>query len=275
MAAIVWKGFVSFGLVTFPVRLFAAARAEHVQFHMLHRKDLSRVKEVWYCAQENKPIDRSDIVKGYEASKGEYVVVDDDELKQIAPPTATTMEILQFVHDGEVDPIYFESSYYVAPDEAAAKAYQLFGQALAQTKYHAIAKLAMHGREHIVLIRPHAETMMLHTLFYPNELHEANRVAPRSTKLPAKEMELAKSLVQHLAAPFKPSTLHDSYRENVERLIRQKQKGQKISVVAKPKKAPVIDMMEALKRSLAAASTAGAQSTGRKGTAKKSKRTAA
>src|SRR6185295_5780271 len=99
MDAIVWKGFVSFGLVTFPVRLFAAARAEHIQFHMLHRKDLSRVKEVWYCAEENKPIGRSDIVKGYEASKGEYVVVDDDELKQIAPPTATTMEILQFVHD--------------------------------------------------------------------------------------------------------------------------------------------------------------------------------
>ena len=275
MAAIVWKGFVSFGLVTFPVRLFAAARAEHVQFHMLHRKDLSRVKEVWYCAQENKPIDRSDIVKGYEAGKGEYVVVDDEEVKQIAPPTATTMEILQFVHDGEVDPIYFESSYYVAPDEAAAKPYQLFAQALAQTKYHAIAKLAMHGREHIVLIRPRGETMVLHTLFYPSELHEANRVAPKSTKLPAKETELAKSLVQHLAAPFKPSTFHDTYRENVERLIRQKQKGQKISVVAKPKKAPVIDMMEALKQSLAAASTRGAQSKARKGTAKRSKRTAA
>jgi len=275
MDAIVWKGFVSFGLVTFPVRLFAAARAEHIQFHMLHRKDLSRVKEVWYCAEENKPIGRSDIVKGYEASKGEYVVVDDDELKQIAPPTATTMEILQFVHDGDVDPIYFESSYYVAPDEAAAKPYQLFAQALLQTKYQAIAKLAMHGREHIVLIRPHADTMVLHTLFYPNELHQANRAAPKSTKLAAKEMELAKSLVQHLAAPFKPSTFHDKYRENVERLIRQKHKGEKISVVAKPKKAPVIDMMEALKQSLAAASTRGAHSKARKDTAKRSKRTAA
>src|SRR5579863_7070297 len=154
MAAVAWKGFVSFGLVTFPVRLFAAARAEHVQFHMLHRKDLSRVKEVWYCAAENKPIDRSDIVKGYEAGKGEYVVVDDQELKQIAPATATTMEILQFVREGDVDPIYFESSYYVDPDEAASKPYQLFAQTLLQTIYHAIGKLAMHGREHIVLLRP-------------------------------------------------------------------------------------------------------------------------
>ena len=126
MPAVVWKGFVSFGLVTFPVRLFAAARAEHVQFHMLHGKDLSRVKEVWYCAEENKPIDRSDIVKGYEASKGEYVVVDDEELKKIAPPTATTMDIVQFVRNDEVDPIYFESSYFVGPEENAAKPYQLF-----------------------------------------------------------------------------------------------------------------------------------------------------
>src|SRR5579872_3676434 len=252
MAAVVWKGFVSFGLVTFPVRLFAAARAEHVQFHMLHRKDLSRVKEVWYCAEENKPIDRSDIVKGYEASKGEYVVIDDEELKQIAPPTATNMEIVQFVRNDEVDPIYFESSYFVGPEENAAKPYQLFLQALILTKYHAVAKLAMHGREHIVLIRPADDTMILHTLFYPNELHEANRAAPKSTvKLPAKEVELAKSLVQHLASPFKPSMFQDTYRENVQRLIEQKQKGQRVSAVAKPRKAPVIDLMEALKRSLA------------------------
>ena len=118
--------------------------------------------------------------------------------------------------------------------------------------------------------------MVLHTLFYPNELHEANRATGKSMKLPAKEMELAKSLVQHLASPFKPSNFHDSYRENVERLIRQKQKGQKISVVAKPKKAPVIDMMEALKRSLAATSARSVPTKARKdGVAKKSKRTAA
>src|ERR1700730_13314236 len=97
MAATVWKGYISFGLVSFPVRLFSAARAETVHFHMLHKKDLSRVKEVWYCAEENKPIERSDIVKGYEVSKGEYVAVEDEELKKIAPPTASTMEILQFV----------------------------------------------------------------------------------------------------------------------------------------------------------------------------------
>ncbi len=105
MPATVWKGYISFGLVSFPVRLLAAARAESVHFHMLHKKDLSRVKEVWYCAEENKPIDRSDIVKGYETSKDKYVVVEDEELKKIAPTTATTMDILQFVGSDEVDPI--------------------------------------------------------------------------------------------------------------------------------------------------------------------------
>lgn len=274
MAAVVWKGFVSFGLVTFPVRLFAAARAEHVQFHMLHRKDLSRVKEVWYCAQENKPIDRADIVKGYETSKGNYIVVDEEELKKVAPATATTMDIVQFVHNDEVDPIYFESSYYVGPDENAAKAYQLFLQALTLTKQHAIAKVTMHSREHVVLIRPGKGAMVLHTLFYPDELHEANRTAPKSgLKLPPKEVELAKSLVQHLTAPFKPAQFHDSYRENIDRLIEQKQKGKGVTSIPHPKRAPVIDLMEALKRSLA--STSGNAGNVRARPVKRSKKTRA
>src|SRR4051812_17316509 len=110
MAATVWNGSISFGLVSFPVRLLAAARAESVHFHMLHKKDQSRVKEVFYCIEEDKPIDRADIQKGYEISKGEYVVVEDEELKKIAPPTASSMDVLQFVDSEEVDPLYFESS---------------------------------------------------------------------------------------------------------------------------------------------------------------------
>src|SRR5579872_3569996 len=114
MASPVWKGFISFGLVSFPVRLSAAARADPVRFHMLHRKDLSRIKEVFYCAEEDKPVSRDELVKGYEIRKGEYVVVEPEELKSIEPPTAATMEIVQFARESEVDPIYFESSYYLA-----------------------------------------------------------------------------------------------------------------------------------------------------------------
>jgi len=229
MPATVWKGFISFGLVSFPVRLFSAARGETVHFHMLHKKDMSRVKEVWYCADENKPIDRSEIIKGYESGKKKYVAVEDEELKKIAPATATTMEVLQFVASDEVDPILFERSYYVAAESESAKPYVLFMAALTQTNQDAIAKIAMHNREHVVLIRPSGGGLVLHTLYYAAELHKANKKETPTAKYSAKELELAKSLVNHLPAPFKPNQFHDTYRENVERLIRQKQKGQKIT----------------------------------------------
>jgi DNA end-binding protein Ku len=249
--AIVWKGFLSFGLVSFPVRLLAGARAETVHFHLLHRKDHSRVIEVWYCVEENEPIERSEIAKGYEIAKGKYVVVEDEELKQIAPPTATSMDILQFVGQGEVDPIYFESSYYVAAEDKTAKPYVLFLAALKETKQEAIAKIALHQREHIVLIRPDEGGLVLHTLYYANELHKANRRPAPKTKYSAQELELAMSLVKQLTAPFKPQEFTDTYRENVERLIEQKRKGRKISAVEQPRRAPVVDLMEALKKSLA------------------------
>ena len=252
MAAIVWKGYISFGLVSFPVRLFAAARAEAVHFHMLHSKDLSRVKEVWYCAEENKPIERSDIVKGYETAKGHYVVVEEEELKSVAPATAATMDILQFVPEADVDPIYFEKSYYLAPGEDVGKPYALFLKALQETKYSALAKVTMHGREHVVLIRRAGTDLLLHTLFYADELHKANKQkAPEKGSASRKELDLAVELIHKLAGPFRPEEFHDTYRENVLKLIDQKKKGQKITTQPKPKRAPVIDLMEALKKSIA------------------------
>src|SRR5450432_1439856 len=250
MASTVWKGYISFGLVSFPVRLFSAARAETVHFHLLHKKDQSRVKEVWYCAEENKSIERSEIVKGFEVRKGQYVEVEDEELKKIAPATATTMDILQFVGSDEVDPIFFESSYYVAPEDKTAKPYTLFMAALEETKQDAIAKIAMHNREHVVLIRPAEGGLILHTLYYAGELHKANKSEAPKKSFTGKELDMAKSLVSHLTAPFKPEQFHDTYRENVERLIAEKKKGKKITLVPQPRKAPVIDLMEALKRSL-------------------------
>jgi DNA end-binding protein Ku len=265
MPATVWKGYLSFGLVSFPVRLFAAARPETIHFHMLHKKDLSRIKEVWYCAEENKPIERADIVKGYEYSKGEYVVLEAEELKKIAPPTASSMDILQFVRDDEVDPIFLESSYYLAPEEAASKPYALLLKAMTDTKYYAVAKVTMHGREHIVVIRPTENGMVLHTLYYVNELHKANAKGrvPKS-QYTAKEMQLAKSLISSLASPFKPEVYHDQYRENVERLIEQKEKGQKITAVKQPKVAPVVDILAALQQSLKESAKAARKKTSKK-----------
>ncbi len=250
MASSVWKGYLSFGLVSFPIRLIAAARPQSVHFHMLHQKELSRIKEVWYCAEEDKPVDRGQIVKGYEYRKGEYVVVQDEELKKMAPPTARVMEILQFVRAAEVDPIYLEKSYYVAPEETVSKPYGLLLAAMAETRYVALAKVAMHNREHIVIIRPSGKTMMLHTMYFTDELHAANRPSVDNARFSEKEMDLAKKLIDTLASPFKPEQYEDEYRKNVEHLIEQKQKGHKVTATQQPKVAPVVDIFEALKKSL-------------------------
>ena len=208
MPATVWKGYLSFGLVSFPIHLSAAARAETVHLHMLHKKDDARIKEVWYCTEENKPVDRGDIVKGYEYSKGKYVVVEDAELKKVAPATATTMEILQFVHADEVDPIFFEKSYYVAPEAAGSKPYALLRKAMTETSFYAVAKIAMHAREHIVIIRPGEEGLVLHTMYFVDELHRGNKGAKTAeAKFSAKELEMAKRLIDTLASPFKPATV--------------------------------------------------------------------
>ncbi len=251
MAASVWKGYLSFGLVSFPVRLTTAARPETIHFHLLHEKDLSRLKEVWYCKEEDRPVERDEIVKGYEFEKGQYVVVGSEDLKRIAPPTARTMDILQFVRANEVDPIYLEKSYYVIPEEAVSKPYFLLMNAMTETKYYAIAKVTMHGREHIVVIRPARNGMVLHTMYYSDELHQANRVgSSQKSAFNDKELDLAKRLIDTLASPFKPEQYQDEYRKNVERLVEQKQKGQKITAVKQPRTAPVTNILEALKRSL-------------------------
>ena len=251
MPATVWKGFISFGLVSFPIRLFTAARSEPVRFHMLHKRDKSRVKEVWHCAEEDKPIERSEIVKGYEYASGKYIIVDDDELKKVAPKTATSMEIQQFVRADEVDPLYLDQSYYVAPEKGAEKPYALLHKSMAETNFFAVAKIAMHNREHIVIIRPAKEGLVLHTMYFANEVHAANRTAPpKNTKYSTRELTLAKQLIDTLASPFKPEQYEDEYRKNVEQLIAQKRKGREVAAVTAPKPSKVVDIVDALERSL-------------------------
>jgi len=258
MPGTVWKGYLSFGLVSFPIRLFAAARPQPVHFHMLHKKDLSRVREVFYCAAEDKPIERADIVKGYEYEKNRYVVVDSEDLEKIAPSTATVMEILQFVRMSEIDPIFFETSYYVAPEESVSRPYSLLFAAMRETEYDALAKVTMHGREHIVILRPSERGIVLHTMYFVDELQKANQAkvpAQSKTKRPdKKEMDLARRLIETLAAPFEPQKYRDEYKENVEKLIESKRNRKKIPSVKQPRKAPVIDLMQALQRSLAGGS---------------------
>jgi DNA end-binding protein Ku len=251
MASSVWKGHLTFGLVSFPVRLFSAARSETISFNLLHKDDHSRIKQVTYCQAEDKPVPRADLVKGYEYEKGRYVVIEDAEIKAVAPKTAKVMEILEFVKADQVDPIYLESSYYIAPDEGGEKPYALLFEALKQSRLFGVAKIAMHNREHIIILRPGAKGILLHTMYYCDEIRQVDEFRTDTTLVKDKELDLAKMLIASLEAEFEPQKYKDTYRENLQGMIEAKIEGRVVVETPEQKFAPVIDIMEALKRSLA------------------------
>lgn len=250
MASSVWKGHLTFGLVSFPVTLSVAARGETISFNQLHKPDGSRIKLVTFCQKEDKPIPRNEIVKGYEYEKDRYVVIDDEEIKKVAPKTAKIMEILEFVKAADVDPVYLETSYYMAPGEGGDKPYALLFEAMKQTGYYAVAKIAMHNREHIIVIRPSHSGMMLHTMYYRSEIRAADEFRTDISQLKDKELALARTLVESLADEFQPEKYHDTYRENLEKMISAKVEGQSVVETPTTHIAPVIDIMEALRKSL-------------------------
>ena len=249
MPSIVWRGFVSFGLVSFPVRLQAAARNKPIRFNMLHGEDLSRVKEVFYCRDEDKPLKRDDIVRGYEVAKGEFVVVTDEELKKIAPKTAKVIEIQQFLKAEDFDPVYLDKSYHMVPDGEIAKPYALLREVMKKRGQYAIAKVAMHNREHIVAMRPSGDEIMLHTLFFADEVQKAD-VKSRGEKFSEKEVQLAGQLIDSLTGKFQPDRFRDEYKENIEQLIEQKQKGERVHATRQASPRPVVNILQALQKSL-------------------------
>ena len=252
MAASVWSGYLTFGLISIPVRLFSGARSSGISFHQLHRDDLTRVKQQLICPLENKVLDRSEIVKGYEYRKNEYVVVEPEEIKQIEPKTAKNMEIIEFVKTSEVDPVYFDSSYYMMPEEAGRRPYALLTKALEESEYVGIAKLTMHNREYTVFLRPHEGGLMLHTMYYEEEVRKVEGFGAPDVDLKDAEVKVAHQLIEALAAEWEPEKFKDDFQENLKNLIQTKLEGGKIAEVEKPKKiAPVVDLMAALKQSLA------------------------
>ena len=250
MATSVWKGHLTFGLVSLPIRLFSAARAESVSFNLLHKSDNSRIKQVTYCQAEDKPVPRSELVKGYEYEKDHYVVVEDEDIKKVAPKTAKVMEILEFVETKDVDPVYLESSYYMAPDGGGEKAYALLFEALRKSGYSGVAKIAMHNREHIVILRPGQRGILLHTMYFTNEIRQVDEFRTDLDLVKEKELALAGTLIEALAAKFEPEKYKDTYRDNLMSMIQTKINGQKVVEAPEPHVAPVIDIMEALKRTL-------------------------
>jgi DNA end-binding protein Ku len=227
-----------------PVRLFSGARSQGISFNMLHRTDI--------CQAEGVVVDRADMVKGYEYRKDEYIIIEPEEIKKIEPQTAKTMEILEFVKTSEVDPVYFESSYYMLPEEAGRRPYALLTKALEESEYVAIAKITMHNREYTCFLRPSDGGMMLHTMYYAEEVKKVEGFGAPDVELKDAEVKVAHQLIEALADKWDPEKYHDNFQENLKKLIETKLEGGEVAAVEKPKKlAPVVDLMAALKQSLA------------------------
>jgi DNA end-binding protein Ku len=265
MAATVWKGYITFGLVSIPIRLFVAARPEHVEFHQVHAKCGTRIKQQLWCPTCEVTVSRDDLVKGYEARKGEFLQLTEEELKKVAPASTDTMDITEFVKIEEVDPIYYDTSYYALPESAGKKPYRLLVQAMEKSGYAALAKVGMHRREYIVVMRPHRDGLALHTMHYPNEVRPIPDYGSKDhVKLQAKELEMATELVKKLAAPFKPEQYEDEYRKRLEQLVEAKAEGKTVKGEPKRKPAKVIDLMQALQKSIGARKPAGRSRTAAK-----------
>jgi DNA end-binding protein Ku len=254
MATSVWKGFITFGLLSIPVRLYSAARTERISLNQLHSVCHTRIKMPLFCPTCDRKVERSEIVKGYEYDKDQFLLFEEKELDDIEPESSRSLELLEFVKFSEIDPLYFDASYYIAPEDEGRKAYYLLEEALKESGYSAIGKLTMHQREHTVIIHPHKKDgkdgMTLHTMFYESEIREAEYGKQQDVEVRDAEKKLALQLIENLAAKFQPEKYRDDYQESMRALIAAKQQGKGIAAVSHATRAPIIDLMEALKKSL-------------------------
>ena len=247
--ASVWRGQINFGLVSIPVQLHTAARGKSVELNLLHKGDHARIKQVMFCSAEDKAVERGDLVKGFQYQKGAYVIVEEEDFQKVIPKSSRVMDILEFVPEDEIDPIYLEKSYWMAPSKGGEKAYALLFAALRSSGLCGIAA---------------------HTMFYQDEIKAADQFHANLDLVSDKELAMAQMLVGSLVAAFEPAKYRDEYRHNIQEMIQAKVDGKEIIAAPLPApKAPVIDIMDALKRSLEKKPVAVAAEAAPKGKRKK------
>jgi len=244
---------VSFGLVSIPVRMYVATHSEQPSFNLIHGVCKSRIKQQTWCPRCERVVERSELVKGREVAKDQYVLFTDEELKALEAAASQAIDIQEFVPLADVDPVYFQDTHYLGPDKGGDKAYQLLAEAMRDTGMVALAQHVSRGKERLVLIRPFADGLALHTLYYADEVRAFDEVerGPKAT-VKAAETNLARKLIEQLAADgFTPQQYHDHWRERLQEAVDQKIAGEEVAVPAvQPAQAKVIDLMEALKQSL-------------------------
>jgi DNA end-binding protein Ku len=245
---------ISFGLVTVPIRLYAASESQSaVSFNLLHEKCHSRLKQQYICPTDEEIVTRDQMVKGYEFAKDQYVVFTEDEIKSMAEEASKTIEITEFVPLAKVDPIYFEGAYYLGPDKGGEKAYRLLSEAMRQTGRCALAKWAARGKQYLVLMRPLESGLVMQVLHYADEVRPFSEIPVGDAAVREPELKLAVQLIEQIATDeFKPETYVDEVRTRYHEAIQRKVEGQEVSAAApEAPKGQIIDLMEALKASLA------------------------
>lgn len=271
MARPIWSGSVSFGLVSIPVKVVSAIGSEHsVKFHQMHRSDEGRVRYRKICELDGQELDSNEIVRGYTAPDGRVAVVRDEELDDLPLPTAHTVEVSGFLAADDVNPLQWNKPYYLTPSAGGAKPYVLFRQALGRSGKVAVAKVAMRGKETLVLVRAVGDVLAMHTLFWPDEINSADRVAPpEHVTVTDAELDAADALMNALGT-VDLDAMEDDYQRAVEEVVTAKLEGQAPPSAPTPEKAPALDLMGALRASLEQASNDQAKPSGKKSTVKKS-----
>jgi len=263
------SGNISFGLVSIPVKLYSTAQpGSGISFNLLHRKCNSRLKQQYICPTDNEIVPREEMVKGYEFSKDQYVIFTEEELKAIEEQSTKAIEITEFVPAEKVDPIYFEGSYYLGPEKGGERAYRLLGEAMRQAGQVAVARYSARGRQSLVMVRPMGNGLVMEQLRYADEVRPQSEVPIPEAEFKEAELKLAMQFVSQLATDeFHPENYQDEFRNRLLEIIRQKSEGQAVTMAApEAPRAQIIDLMEALKASLAqpakAAASKSAQATG-------------
>ena len=257
MARAIASGQIAFGLVSIPVKLFSAAESsERISFNQIHAECGSRIQQQLFCPKDERTVDRSEIVKGFEFSKGQYVLFSDEELKQLEEKSTQQIDITEFVKSDQIDPIYFSKSFYLGPDKGAGRAYTLLSKALEQTGRWAVAKYAARGKGYLVVIRPLGKGLVMQQLYYPNEIRSMDDLDLGDAAVKDNELKMAIQLAEMSASDeFQPENYRDEVQERIRGLIQRKVEGEEItSALIEEPRAQVIDLMEALRKSLGAPS---------------------
>ncbi|MDQ6918020.1 MAG: Ku protein [Candidatus Dormibacteraeota bacterium] len=258
MPRAIWSGAISFGLVNVPIKLFTATSQKDVRFHQLHDKDGARVQQKRVCSKDGEEVPMEHIVKGYEISRDKYVMITPEELDSLDPKASRTVDILDFVDLDEIDPVYFDSTYYMVPEKGAGKAYALLLEAMRKSKKVAIARVVLRQKQHLVALRPLRNALSMETMLYADEVVSPDTLEglPEDVEVTDRELAMAQQLIDSLADDFKPERYRDDYRERVLEMIERKAEGQEVVVAdEEEEQAPVVDLMAALEASLAAAKT--------------------